>query len=77
MNNLLAAAAAWFSSMDIGTFDDPSGLRVRKEHLSNWGTSDEVLAELKEAMTAKGFNGKKLAWNRADEKLEWFLLASF
>lgn len=77
MNNLLTSAALWFTSMDISTHSVAGGLHVSKNDITTWGTTDEILANLKEAMDAKGLNGKKLAWNKAEETMGWMLLASF
>ena len=77
MNNLLSSANIWFASMDIATLSVANGLRVRKNDVSVWGTSDEILNDLKEAMTALGLNGKKLGWNSAEDTMEWLLLVSF
>ena len=77
MNNMITAADLWFAKMDIATFSEPSGLRVRKSDISTWGTTDEILADLKEYITANGMNGKKLAWNNAEESMDWMVLYSF
>ena len=77
MNNLLSSAALWFASMDISAHVVAGGLHVSKNDVATWGTPDEILNDLKTDMTAVGFNGKKLAWNNAEESMDWMVLYSF
>lgn len=77
MNNLLTSAALWFASMDINTHSVAGGLHVSKHDVAVWGTPDEILSNLKEAMDAKGLNGKKLSWVKTEETMGWLKLDSF
>jgi hypothetical protein len=77
MNNLLTSAALWFASMDISAHSVAGGLHVSKNDITTWATPDEILADLKEAMDAKGLNGKKLSWVKTEETMGWLKLDSF
>lgn len=70
MNTLLNAAEKWFSEIGIATIARPTCLMVNRNDLTEFGTSGEMLAELR-----SGINSTKVYWSTQDD--DYFYLESF